>query len=838
MPGPDFEGLARQLLASAESHLASWLPAGRKRGNAWVAGDLSGAAGQSLKINLSNGAWSDFATGDHGSDLISLYAAIHGLSMGEAHRQLGGESKPAARVNGTHRPAPPAEPARRVVTPVPEASADCACVHPHLGKPSHRWTYFDGNGEVLGYVARYDPAGERKQLIPWTWDGGAWGMGQWPAPRPLYGLQELAARPDAAVLVVEGEKAADAARRFATPYVVITWPAGAMAVDKADWKPLKGRKVLMWPDADEPGKKAMQRVAQIIAADAAEVKVLDVSGQPDGWDAADAGFDSWQQCKAWMVERASVYVPPTESIDPETGEIHPSVPEYRTAEEVERMNLPAKFQGPPIDVFGDAPVPEIDRAMLPAAIADYAFDQAELMGVAPGMIAMPCIVACASVIHDGIELQPKRHETGWRESARLWCAVVGSPSVRKSPSLRRAISRLKKINRELCEANDRKQAAYAHEVEEWQDAKRAAKRHNETPPQAPEDPVKERLIVEDITVEAMSEILKHNARGVLCVQDELTGWFGAMDAYNAGKAAGKDRAHWLEMYNGGHHMVDRVLRGSIHVPNWSACMVGGIQPDMIRRIASQMGEDGLMQRFMVIMGRNAGNEQDRPEDERAKRAYNGLIDHLYGIQPGNEPVMMSEEAHLVRERVFDYAKEMTEYDAIPNGLKSHIGKWPGLFSRIALTYHVIDCAARGKHPNAENISGKTAECVERLMREYLLPHSMSYYTDILGQESHLEHVRWIAGHILSKKVERLENREIVQAYKQWRGLQEWVRTRVLATLQELGWIMPAEGQPAVGKKPPTVWDVNPTAHEHYEQLAEREREKRQRLTERMRELGR
>jgi hypothetical protein len=539
-----------------------------------------------------------------------------------------------------------------------------------------------------------------------------------------------------------------------------------------------------------------------------------------------------------MASRSPIYVPPTESIDPDTGEINPSAPEYRTAEEVERMNLPAKFQGPPIDVFGDAPVPEIDRAMLPAAIADYAFDQAELMGVAPGMIAMPCIVACASVIHDGIELQPKRHETGWRESARLWCAVVGSPSVRKSPSLRRAISRLKKINRELCEANDRKQAAYAHEVEEWQDAKRAAKRHNETPPQAPEEPVKERLIVEDITVEAMSEILKHNARGVLCVQDELTGWFGAMDAYNAGKAAGKDRAHWLEMYNGGHHMVDRVLRGSIHVPNWSACMVGGIQPDMIRRIASQMGEDGLMQRFMVIMGRNAGNEQDRPEDERAKRAYNGLIDHLYGIQPGSDPVMMSEEAHLVRERVFDYAKEMTEYDAIPNGLKSHIGKWPGLFSRIALTYHVIDCAARGKHPNAENISGKTAECVERLMREYLLPHSMSYYTDILGQESHLEHVRWIAGHILSKKVDRLENREIVQAYKQWRGLQEWVRTRVLATLQELGWIMPAAGQPVVGKKPPTVWDVNPTAHEHYEQLAEREREKRQRLTERMRELGR
>jgi putative DNA primase/helicase len=339
MAGLDFDGLARQLLASAESHLASWLPAGRKRGNSWVAGDLSGAAGQSLKINLSNGAWSDFATGDHGSDLISLYAAIHGLQMGDAYKRLGGESKPAARVNGTHRPTPPAEPARRVVTPVPEASADCACVHPRFGQPSHRWTYFDGNGEVLGYVARYDPPGERKQIIPWTWDGDAWGMGQWPAPRPLYGLQELEARPEAAVLVVEGEKAADAARRFAAPYAVVTWPAGAMAVDKADWTPLNGRKVLLWPDADEPGKTAMQRVAQIIAAGAVEVKVLDVDGQPDGWDAADAVFDSWQACRAWMVPRVAVWAPAahialpappqaTEIIDPETGEVEALPPEF------------------------------------------------------------------------------------------------------------------------------------------------------------------------------------------------------------------------------------------------------------------------------------------------------------------------------------------------------------------------------------------------------------------------------------------------------------------------------------------------------------------------------
>jgi predicted P-loop ATPase len=326
MAGLDFDGLARQLLASAETHLASWLPAGRKRGNSWVAGDLSGAAGQSLKVNLATGAWSDFATGDHGSDLVSLYAAIYELPMGDAYRHLGGETKPAKRVNGHAHPAPPAEPARRVVTPVPADFAECTCVHTRYGKPSARWTYRNAGGEVLGYIARYDPQGERKQIIPWTWGGERWGMGQWPSPRPLYGLQELAERPGAAVLVVEGEKAADAARRFAGPYVVVTWPAGAMAADKADWTPLAGRKVLLWPDADEPGRKAMERVVQIIHERATEVKVLDVSGQPDGWDAADADFSCWDDCKAFMVPRATkwrpsaaVAIPP--SIDRETGEI-------------------------------------------------------------------------------------------------------------------------------------------------------------------------------------------------------------------------------------------------------------------------------------------------------------------------------------------------------------------------------------------------------------------------------------------------------------------------------------------------------------------------------------
>jgi putative DNA primase/helicase len=81
----------------------------------------------------------------------------------------------------------------------------------------------------------------------------------------------------------------------------------------------------------------MQRVAQIIHERASEVKVLDVADQPDGWDAADAEFTGWADCKAWMTPRVSVWAPSAsvpvvqraaEVIDAETGEIEPIPPEF------------------------------------------------------------------------------------------------------------------------------------------------------------------------------------------------------------------------------------------------------------------------------------------------------------------------------------------------------------------------------------------------------------------------------------------------------------------------------------------------------------------------------
>jgi hypothetical protein len=82
--------------------------------------------------------------------------------------------------------------------------------------------------------------------------------------RTLYKFAALLGRPNATVLVTEGEKAADAAARLFPEAVVTTWQGGRFEYAKTDWTPLAGRTVILWPDADTAGVEAMQGVRDIL----------------------------------------------------------------------------------------------------------------------------------------------------------------------------------------------------------------------------------------------------------------------------------------------------------------------------------------------------------------------------------------------------------------------------------------------------------------------------------------------------------------------------------------------------------------------------------------------
>ena len=105
------------------------------------------------------------------------------------------------------------------------------------------YPYYSPDGRIGAYVARYEARnGKRKWFQPVSY-GVLNGVTSWHRKaitdrRPLYHLDQLAARPDAMVLVCEGEKSADAAAELFPDYVCTTWQGGTGAVAKTDWTPL------------------------------------------------------------------------------------------------------------------------------------------------------------------------------------------------------------------------------------------------------------------------------------------------------------------------------------------------------------------------------------------------------------------------------------------------------------------------------------------------------------------------------------------------------------------------------------------------------------------------
>jgi putative DNA primase/helicase len=194
----------------------------------------------------------------------------------------------------------------------------CAAVERHLGIAApipepptagaeHVWRYSD-----TFVVCRFPG----KRIRPLLWDGTAWRWKAPPSPRPLYWARRAVGAP---VLIAEGEKAADAAAALLTGYAACTWASGCKAIDKADWQPLRGRDVVLWPDADAVGREAMAKLAARLLALDCTVRVVAVpTDLPEGWDLADALADGWTQGRAAkaverlgrVVERPAAPEPP------------------------------------------------------------------------------------------------------------------------------------------------------------------------------------------------------------------------------------------------------------------------------------------------------------------------------------------------------------------------------------------------------------------------------------------------------------------------------------------------------------------------------------------------
>ncbi len=218
------------------------------------------------------------------------------------------------------KPRKPKRPARTPDTPPPNAAP------PALGRAVAQWCYRNAAGEQLFWIQRIDLPDGKKLFIHRTWLDGAWHFpsrrdpftSEWPAPRPLYRLPDLTDRPDDPVIVCEGEKAADAAAELFPDHVTIAWCGGTGGVNAADWSPLAGRSVVLWPDADDAGRSCMAKLGPRLLALGAQVQVFNPPPKaPEKWDLANALAEGWKPGQAAkLLDANTVELPPLP--EPET----------------------------------------------------------------------------------------------------------------------------------------------------------------------------------------------------------------------------------------------------------------------------------------------------------------------------------------------------------------------------------------------------------------------------------------------------------------------------------------------------------------------------------------
>lgn len=184
------------------------------------------------------------------------------------------------------------------------------------GDPVSVWQYKTAEGAIWGYAARYEIEVDgvvRKLVLQWTYGKSAgetnarWKCKHFSKPRPLYGL-ELLHDATKDIVIVEGEKTAEAARELFPSMTVVTWPGGSHAVKHADWSPLAQRECLIIPDADVAGLTAAQYIGERLLALGCTVRhVTPEASRPQGWDLADAVADSWTHIEAerWVEAQAA-----------------------------------------------------------------------------------------------------------------------------------------------------------------------------------------------------------------------------------------------------------------------------------------------------------------------------------------------------------------------------------------------------------------------------------------------------------------------------------------------------------------------------------------------------
>jgi hypothetical protein len=214
------------------------------------------------------------------------------------------------------------------------------------------------------------------------------------------------------------------------------------------------------------------------------------------------------------------------------------------------------------------------------------------------------------------------------------------------------------------------------------------------------EPLQRRILVGDATYESLHVILSQNPGGCLCTRDELSGFLASLDADNRQA----ERPFWLSLWTGsGHHTLDRIGRGHIHVENVCGSLFGNLVPQtaasLVTAMASGKQDDGFLQRFSLAVWPDLGSWRwiDRPTDPAAAQTWEQVVRSIVALS-GVDPLPMNFNPEAQELFIHWYSELQTTIhsDRFHPAMQSHLAKYPKTLVVIAAIYELAELANSGK----------------------------------------------------------------------------------------------------------------------------------------------
>ena len=193
------------------------------------------------------------------------------------------------------------------------------------GKPVAGWRYEYADGSLAFWDCRFDlptvGAGGKpdKEFRPIRQDADGWRLGDPPGKLPLYRLSKLDLTKR--VHVFEGANCAEAAASLGLN--ATAWSHGALATKKTDWTPLLKSEVVLHPDNDPGGEKAVSAISAILSGlePSARVKVVYLPNLPAKGDIVDyvksrdsATSEEIRACIEDLADKAPLVLPSPDAL--------------------------------------------------------------------------------------------------------------------------------------------------------------------------------------------------------------------------------------------------------------------------------------------------------------------------------------------------------------------------------------------------------------------------------------------------------------------------------------------------------------------------------------------